>query len=342
MHNDKKRRILKSLLGAVGIAVFVVLATVQVRAHAGNYIMSVINKTLIYYLAVASLNLMLGFAGYLNFSTIAFMGVSAFFTADFALAGWPMLAAMLMATAISTAISFVLGFALLRLKGPYFVFGSMGLLYIAAVIFGNLVAYSGGPNGRSNYGKLVVFGHTISGFKQWFPILLVIAILTIWFVFRIKKTSLGRSLMAIRDDETAACTLGINAFRTKIIAFVIASTMCGFAGSLLAAHNGVVSASLFGMNIAQEFVIMAMLGGILNPIGSFVGAFIVSWLPEMLRFSTSWMNIIYGVMVVILMIFMPMGLSSIVTQSVKRIRRGLRAKRTNRTKEEKNNVMSEG
>ena len=63
MHNDKKRRILKSLLGAVGIAVFVVLATVQVRAHAGNYIMSVINKTLIYYLAVASLNLMLGFAG---------------------------------------------------------------------------------------------------------------------------------------------------------------------------------------------------------------------------------------------------------------------------------------
>ena len=96
------------------------------------------------------------------------------------------------------------------------------------------------------------------------------------------------------------------------------------------------------MNIAQEFVIMAMLGGILNTIGSFVGAFIVSWLPEMLRFSTSWMNIIYGVMVVILMIFMPMGLSSIVTQSVKRIRRGLRAKRTNRTKEEKNNVMSEG
>ena len=102
MHNDKKRRILKSLLGAVGIAVFVVLATVQVRAHAGNYIMSVINKTLIYYLAVASLNLMLGFAGYLNFSTIAFMGVSAFFTADFALAGWPMLAAMLTATAKSS------------------------------------------------------------------------------------------------------------------------------------------------------------------------------------------------------------------------------------------------
>ena len=336
----KQKKLLKNVLYVFLLAVFVIASTWILRAKAGNYIMSVVNKTLIYFLAVASINLMLGLTGYLNFSTIAFMGVAAFTTADLAIAGVPLFWAILISTLLCALLGFAFGFVLLKLKGPYFVFGSMGLVYITAVIFGNFVPFSGGPNGRSNYGKLMVFGTEISSFYDWFPILLIIAIVTIWFVFRIKKTSLGRSLMAVRDDETAACTLGVNAFYSKVVVFVISCTMCGFSGGLLAAHNGMVSASLFGMPIAQEFVIMAMLGGILNPIGAFVGAFIVSWLPEVLRFSASWMNIIYGVMIIILMIFMPMGLSSIVTGIAKRVRNRIRNDAKKKEKGD-SNVLSE-
>ncbi len=322
-----EKKWLRTCVTIVGLAILVVVLTSIVRAVATNYILSVINKSLIYFIAVASINLMLGFTGYLNFSTIPFMGLSAFITADLALAGWSLPLAMLIGTLACGVLSYILGFSLLRLKGPYFVFGSMGLVYIGQVIYNNFVAFSGGPNGRSNFGKLEIFGHRLSTFKEWFPVLLVIALFFIWFTYRIKNTALGRGLMATRDDETAACTLGIDVYRSKRIIYTIACLMCGFAGALLAVHNGMVSASLFNMLTAQRFVIMAMLGGILSPIGSFFGAFIVSWLPEVMRFSSSMMNILFGVMIILLMIFMPMGVAGIVSTLYKRTLAKIKARK---------------
>ena len=140
-------------------------------------------------------------------------------------------------------------------------------------------------------------------------------------VERIRSTKLGRSLAAVRDNETAAKTFGINVYMTKVYAFVIAGAICGFAGAIYAMMNKYISADTFSFDVGVQYIIMAMLGGVNNTVGCIVGAILIGMLPEWLRSMEGYMQLIYGVGVILLMIFMPMGLSGLLQSLLKKWRK---------------------
>jgi branched-chain amino acid transport system permease protein len=117
--------------------------------------------------------------------------------------------------------------------------------------------------------------------------------------------------MAIRDDETAAKTLGIDVYKTKVKVFTITGVLAGMSGALLAFHNGVVSASLFTFDLQVKFVTMVMLGGVNSTWGALIGTFLIRLLPEVMRSFAKYMMLVYGICVVLLMIFMPEGIVGI-------------------------------
>lgn len=316
----------KSFLYTLIPAVVVVVLAVIISYHLNNYYMTLINTALIYFLCVSGLAITLGMGGQLSMCSVTFMGLGGFLAAQLATNyGVAPFLALLIAVVLTTIAGYLIGLVLMRLSGGFFVFGTIGLVQIGSTIFTNFRPLSGGPDGIFGIPKLSIFGFTFLTMQAWMVLLMIIAILAILLITRIRATSLGRSLMAVRDDEIAAYTLGVNVYRTKVIGFTISCALGGLAGALLAFHNGVVSSALFTFNTQLQFVIMTMLGGVTSTIGTLLGTFLVIALPELMRPLANYMTLIYGITVIVLMIFLPMGLGGLVNSIYKKIVRARKA-----------------
>lgn len=309
----KKRSNIIQLLFKIGLAIIgIFAASALVGAFDNPYYYTILNTSMFYFITVSGIMLMLGYGGFMGFSSIAFMGLGAYLCAYFAMNfGMPTIVAVIVAAATVGLVTMGIGVVLLRLNGSFFMFATMGLTFMATSFFVNCVPFTGGANGIYGIPKLSLFSHQVTEYSEWFTILLVLSLLVVFLMTQIKKTSLGRSLMACRDDEIAAYSFGVNVLRTKLIAFTIGGVLAGFSGALYALHNGVISSTLFSYNVQVKFLIMVMLGGVQSVWGTFLGAILITLLPEILKFATRYINIIYGVIIVLLMIFMPTGLAGL-------------------------------
>jgi branched-chain amino acid transport system permease protein len=317
------------LLKTAAVLAALVLVNVLAPLLCNTYHMSIINTCLFYFICIVGINVLLGLGGLLGLCSITFMGVGAFVCGRLATTfGWPTVPAFIAGTIAAGIISFLLGIPLLRLKGTFFTFGTIALIFIGNTIFMNWNEMTGGPNGTYGIPPLSIFGMKIDTYFKWFPLLCLIVVLVMFLYSRIKNSSLGRSLMAIRDSEIAALTLGVNVYRTKIIGFTISGALAGFSGALYALHNGVVSASLFTFDVQLSLLMMVMLGGVQHASGSLIGAFLVKVLPELSRVMDKYLNTFYGVMIVLLMIFMPMGITGIYDMVYKALSRKLKKRQT--------------
>ena len=174
--------------------------------------------------------------------------------------------------------------------------------------------------------KLEVFGFTFTDYKAWFYLLSAVGLLCAVLVERIRKTALGRGLASVRDNEITAQSFGINIYMTKIIAFTISSGLAAVGGVLIAHMNGMVSQALFTFNTATNFVVMIMLGGVNSTAGAFIGTLLVTMLPEWLRPLKEFQLIFFGVMLVLLMRYMPMGIAGMTDSFYKKMVRAFRVK----------------
>jgi branched-chain amino acid transport system permease protein len=303
----------KKLLKLFAAAAALILINILVPRFYNFYHMVIINTSLFYFICVVGLNIMLGLGGLMSLCSITLMGVGAFVCGRLTVIyGCPTLLGVLAGALATGLLTFLLGLALLRLSGAFFMFGTMGLVFIGNTIFTNWVKMTGGPDGTAGIPPLNFFGLLkLTNYYEWFPFLCVIVVLVLFLFSRIKNSSLGRSLMAIRDSEVAALTLGINVYMTKVLAFTISGFLAGFSGALYALHNGVVSGSMFTIDVQLSFLMMVMLGGVQHAAGSLIGSLLITVLPETLRFVDKYINIFYGVMIILLMIFMPMGIIGI-------------------------------
>jgi branched-chain amino acid transport system permease protein len=177
----------------------------------------------------------------------------------------------------------------------------------------------GGPDGISGIPVIRFLGMAPRNYHDWFYILIGFALAAGLLVERIRRTRLGRSLASIRDNEIAAQTLGVKIYTTKIIAFTIAGALSGLSGGLYAMHNQYVGSDLFTFDVSTTYVIMTMLGGVNNTAGVFVGAILVTMLPEWLRPVQRYLKLAYGIGIILLMVFMPMGLAGLGNAIVKKI-----------------------
>lgn len=322
--NSTYRTIIKYAVLFIGAVVFYFLAKTLCKS---SYTMMVVDIALIYSLVAYGISVMLGMGGELSFAGVTFMGGGAFLVANLATGRLglklPVVAAFLVVIPVFAIISFLIGLILLRLKSTFFTFSTIALVQMSFTIYNNYKPLFGGADGVAGIPTTEIMGFKLADYYDWLPVLLIIAIVMGLIVERIRRTPLGRSLASCRDNETAARILGVNVYMTRVIAFTIAGVLSAMAGGLYAMLTKFVSADMFTYASSTKYIIMSMIGGVQSTVGVFFGALIVQVIPQVLKGLERYLQLCWGVSIVLLMVFMPEGLAGI----VKMIRGKLRARK---------------
>jgi branched-chain amino acid transport system permease protein len=282
-----------------------------------GYILNLLILVSISSILAASLNFIIGYAGIYSMAHAAFFGISAYTGALVAMhVSTSLLVAIPLAMAICALLSLAISLPALRVRGEYFVVASLGLQMIAYTVFAEWKSVTGGLGGITGVPIATLFGYPVRSLGAFLVVSLVCLALVILVIWALIRTSFGRNLQAIRDDEVAAASFGKNVALIKALAVTISSVLCAVAGVLYAFHVSFVSPESF--TVDQSVLIMAMIiiGGTGTVFGPILGAMIIHLLPAGLTYLTflpsrdiaSLQQIIYGVAMVLLMIYWPSGL----------------------------------
>ncbi|MFL1406911.1 branched-chain amino acid ABC transporter permease [Marinobacter sp. M1N3S26] len=275
-----------------------------------EYQVQVMAKAFIIIIAVYGFNVITGFCGQLNLAHGGFYAIGAYtvalLTVDAGWNYWPALAAALVVTGV---LGLLVGAVSLRLKEHYFAIFTLCVGFIIYLLLEKWDWLTHGVIGVRNISEPDGFG--IVNFRDtnaMYYLVLFFMTFIIWFTSRIQKSLVGRTFIAIRNGDDLAQSLGINLMKTKILAFVISTTYAGLAGGLYAGMIRVVGPE--EANVLQTFnMIMYMLvGGIGTLFGPLVGTLGVTWITESLQFLEAYRMLIFGPLLVILVIFFPLGI----------------------------------
>ena len=282
-----------------------------------GYILNLLILVSISSILAASLNFIIGYAGIYSMAHAAFFGISAYTGALVAMhVSTSLLVAIPLAMAVCALLSLAISLPALRVRGEYFVVASLGLQMIAYTVFAEWKSVTGGLGGISGIPIATLFGYPVRSLGAFLVVSLVCLALVIVVIWALVRTSFGRNLQAIRDDEVAAASFGKNVALIKALAVTISSALCAVAGVLYAFYVSFVSPESF--TVDQSVLIMAMIiiGGTGTVFGPILGAMIIHLLPAGLTYLTflpsrdiaSLQQIIYGAAMVLLMIYWPSGL----------------------------------
>jgi branched-chain amino acid transport system permease protein len=205
-------------------------------------------------------------------------------------------------------MALLIGLSTLRLRGDYFAIVTLGLGEITRIVLNNSDSITGGPNGISRIGRPAIGGTVLSTPLDFYYLILVIAIITVFAMNRLMVSRIGRAWIAIREDEIAAEAMGVNTFRLKLLAFVVASGWAGMVGVFFAAKMAFVSPESFTFFESVMILCMVVLGGMGSIPGIILGAFLLVTLPEVFRDFADYRMLGFGVALVLMMVFRPQGL----------------------------------
>jgi branched-chain amino acid transport system permease protein len=302
-----------ALYVAAAIAMIAAALTTPLSAYALNLLM----QATTYAIAVLGLTIVLGYAGQINLAQAAFFGLGAYSialgTTAFALPFWVALAIGVVVAAVAGA---VLGLPSLRLGGHYLAMVTISFQTILTLVLTNWVAFTRGPDGVPNIKRPEVLAERGPYLGLCIAALFVVA----WFVWRLKKTKLGRAMQAVRDNELAANVVGVDAYATKVAAFTLSAALGGFGGALFAGGFAYVSPDQFSFAESVVFLTMVLLGGAAAPAGAVLGTGLLVLLPEWLRFLKVIYLAVYGAAVILIMVFMPDGIWGYATALWRKLR----------------------
>jgi branched-chain amino acid transport system permease protein len=288
---------------------------------------------LIYVMLGWGLNIVVGLAGLLDLGFVAFYAVGAYSYAllsqTFGLSFWVCLP---LAGLFAAGFGLVLGFPVLRLRGDYIAIVTMGLGEIIRVILQNWQDVTGGPNGISGIERPSLFGLSFKAtapegkqtFAEFFGLefsgdhrviflyflILALALATNLFTLRIRKLPMGRAWEALREDEIACRSLGINPTMVKLSAFGLGAMFAGFAGSFFATRQGFISPESFTFHESAVILAIVVLGGMGSQIGIVLAALLLIGLPEWFRELQQFRMLAFGGAMVLIMLWKPAGLLS--------------------------------
>jgi branched-chain amino acid transport system permease protein len=254
------------------------------------------------------LNLLIGFAGQISLGHAGFFGLGAYASAILSTKyGWPSTVALATAAALVGAVALAVGRPILRLKGHYLAMATLGLGIIIAVVVATEERLTGGPDGMS-VAPLALFGAALQGEETWYWLVGALLVATVWLAFNLIDSPLGRALRAIHGSEVAAEAMGIDIARAKLLIFVVSAILAAVAGSLTAHYAGFITPGKVGFLHSIELVTMVVLGGMASTYGAVVGAAILTALPQLLTVFKDYESLVFGVVLMATMIFMPRGL----------------------------------
>lgn len=277
----------------------------------GSYFLNVLVFVGINTMLAVSLNLLLGYAGQISLGHAAFFGLGAYIsgvcTAEYAVDPW---LAMVMAALAVGVLAFIIGFPILKLKGHYLAMATLGLGIIVYIVFNETVEVTGGPSGLSGIPNLSLGTLTFDSDLKNYYLIWIFTLFTMLISVNLFHSRIGRALRAIHDSEVAARVMGVNARLLKVQIFTASAVISAVAGSLYAHTMTFISPASFGFNFSVELVTMVVIGGLGSIYGSFLGAAILTLLPEMLRALHDFDILVYGLILIVMTMFMPGGLAS--------------------------------
>jgi branched-chain amino acid transport system permease protein len=263
-----------------------------------SYLLQIITICSINIIIVAGLNLVTGVTGQLSLGHAGFVSVGAYAgTILMMKAGIPFLFALFGAALAAALAGLCLGLPILRLRGDYLAIATLGFCEIVRVIFLYTKGLTNGAVGISGIPR-----HT------GFAVTLIIAAITLIFMFNLENSRFGLALRSIREDELASEMMGINIIKYKIIAFAIGSAFAGVGGALYASYMTIITPADFGFMKSIEQLCMLVLGGMGSLLGVVVGVVILTAVPELLRFASEYRMVMYGLVLVMIMAYRPQGL----------------------------------
>ena len=283
------------------------------------YTTSIFTTALIYIILGLGLNIVVGLGGLLNLGYAAFFGVGAYTFAilnmNFGVGFWIALPLGGIASAIFGAL---IGLPVLRLKGDYLAIVTLGFGEMTRILTENLDWLTKGPSGIANIPKPTLLGHTFGYFGSTrfiYLIAVAVVILIIFVVWRLENSRVGRSWVAMREDDIACESMGIDLTKSKMTLFVISAAIAGLAGVLFASKTGFINPKSFTLMHSVMILCIVVLGGKGSVRGVILGALILNLLPEYLRGFQQYRMLIFGFLLVVMMVFRPGG----IIQNVRKI-----------------------
>ena len=276
--------------------------------------------------AAIGLNVVVGLAGLLDLGYIAFFGIGAYVAALYGNAGLgpsrghlPFLLVVVLGALLSGLIGVIIGFPTLRLRGDYLAIVTLGFGEIFRILMNTYDRFTGGPNGLANIPDLkqgsfdfglphTVFGVQLKGFANYYFIELILVAVLMLLFSRLNDSRIGRAWVAIREDELAAASMGINTVSMKLLAFGIGATLAGASGTVQAHVATQVSPDSFVFLNSVFLLAAVVLGGMGTVPGAVLGSAILLAVPEKLRAFQDYRLLIFGVALIIIMRFRPEGL----------------------------------
>jgi branched-chain amino acid transport system permease protein len=309
---------LNVLLVTVGGGVVILLGQDTLRETAFTVLM---------FIALASsLNIIMGFAGYVNFGHIVFFGLGGYF--GFYLLselGWPLYIAMVAGGCLSVALALVVGAAVLRLRGAYFALATIGINEAARAFVANFKPFGGATGLFVNFSAYDAYGGAGQALWWIFILLWLVTIATVVLCYLVKHSRFGLGLIAIREDEDAAMVMGVKAPWDKTKAFALSAFFPGLVGTLYFFKNGNVEPEdAFRFQLSLEILVMVMLGGKGLVLGPILGAFAYERLRGYLLVSPLFKNLhlaLSGGVLLLIVLFVPGGAVGWVRERFPRLRR---------------------
>ena len=302
---------------------FVLVAAFPLLVNS-NYWLNLFNLAISFSIACLGLNIVLGYTGQMNLGQAAFWGVGAYTSAILVTKlGIPVWGGMIAAFFVAGLFGVLLGIPTLKLSGHYLAVATIGFGIILQLILINTIWLTNGSDGIAQIPSPWIGSVALSNSNSFFYLAAVCLILLTWASIRIKGSRFGRALLAIKQNEMAAETMGIDTTFFKVAAFALCAAYAGFGGAIFA-HSGshYISPDTFSFDQSVNLLAMAVLGGNGSAVGAIVGATLLSLFPEVLRFLKDSYMMFYAAGIVLIMIFMPGGIAGLVYQAgfAKRLR----------------------
>ncbi len=287
-------------------------------ALANNYFYEVAIVVAFNAIVCVGLNLLIGYAGQISLGHAGFFALGGYGSAILSgTYGWPAWLALLASCAAVGMLAFVVGRPTLRLRGHYLAMATLGLGIIISIVLTTEARVTGGPDGMT-VPPLALFGWAVKGEHAWYWVAGAGLLVAVWLALNLIESPAGRALRALHGSEVAAETLGIASARTKLMVFVISAVFAAVAGALTAHYAGFITPAKASFMHSVELVIMVVFGGMASVFGAVVGAAVLTMLPQLLTVLKDYEMMVFGVVLIATMVFVPQGIVPTLTRWLSR------------------------
>jgi branched-chain amino acid transport system permease protein len=298
-----------------GLLAFLVLLPVYTGVTGNYFLLTLFTRILILAMAATSLNLILGYGGMVSFGHAAYLGIGGYAIGILASEGitsgfvqWPV------ALLVSALVALIVGLLCLRTRGVYFIMITLAFAQMVYYLGAGLARY-GGDDGLTIYRRSQFGFLDLSHKTTFYYVCLALLMAAIYFVWRLVNSRFGMVIQGARSNERRMQSIGFPTFRYRLTCFVIAGTMCGLAGALLANHTDFVSPAMMYWTRSGDLIVMVVLGGMASSFGPLIGAVALLVLEEELSGITEYWQIILGPLLLLVVLFARRGIDGLLDPS---------------------------